>query len=225
MDPNCSTEVITPTGKFTFHKNYNMSICEAKKFCAKKGEILAPITNEEDALAIYETMHAGAHAGCWFHYGDFDYFIGLDVTPCGKGKQDRVFTNGEVWNETVHGKLYIDNIDSWNKPCVFASMTSDFKRPFMGYWGDCYQSTDFRLICLKPAIPTKNISSDSCSPSSSESLKVAKTTDSLFTMGFIGFLALAAVFFAFVATKYFKKYRDVEEKHAEVKKDLCLSNM
>ena len=224
MDPSCFTEVVTSTGKFTFHKE-TMSICEAKKFCAKKGEILAPITNKEDALAIYRTIQAGDHESCKFHYGYSEYSIGLDVTPCGKGKQDRVFTNGEVWNETVHGKLYIDNVDSWNKPCVMAEMISGTNRPLMGFWGDCYQCYDQRLICLKPAVPTKTISTDSCSSSYSEPLKVTNTSHSFFAMGFIGCLALAAVFSTFVAAKYYRKYRVVEEKHAELKKDFCLSKM
>ena len=62
MNQNCSTEVITASGKFTFHGQY-MSRCEAKKLCAESGGILAPVTNKEDAEAIYETMRAGQHEG------------------------------------------------------------------------------------------------------------------------------------------------------------------
>ena len=226
MDQSCSTEVVTSTGKFTFHKE-EMSMCEAKKFCAKKGEILAPITKKEDALAIYRTIQAGTHKGCPFHNVDTIYYIGLDVTQCGKGRQDRVFTNGELWNETVHGKFYQDNIDSWNKPCVFAAMLSVFNHPFMGEWGGCYQYDTKRFICFKPAVSTKTISSDSCSSSYSERLKVSETSSIIFAMGSfaMGSLALAAVFFAFVAAKYYKKYRVVDEKYAKVQKELCLSKM
>ena len=216
MNQSCTTQVTTPSGRFTFHEQ-RMSICEAKKFCAEKNEILAPITNEEDSLAIARTIREGDHEGCWFH--DFQrFFIGLDVTPCGKGKQERVFTNGEVWNPEVHDKLYADNPETWNKPCVFANFDED--TPFIAFWEGCYEEAD-NFICLKPTDPTKVVSRD-CS-SNSEALIVNKTNQSFIAVGFVGFLALAAIFLALIATRYYKKYHNIEEKQTKVEHKLSFT--
>ena len=218
MTPSCNTQVTTPTGKFTFQFQ-EMSYCEAKKVCAEKNEILAPITNRNDYDVINKAVKSGNFPGCPFHNGWQEYFLGLDVTPCGKGKQDRVFTNGEVWNEAVHGKLYVDTVDSWNQPCVFSSYSVDFRKPTIGAWSRCYQS-DFRFICLKPVVPVETkVSSESCN-SQSEALKSSGNNHSFFALGMVACLASVAVVFAFIAVKYFKKYRAVEEKHAEVEKIL-----
>ena len=218
MNQSCTTQVTTPSGRFTFHEQ-RMSICEAKKFCAEKNEILAPITNEEDSLAIARTIHEGDHEGCWFH--NFQrFFIGLDVTPCGKGKQERVFTNGEVWNPKVHDKFYVELGDTWNKPCVFALF--DIDEPFVASWKGCYEKTT-RFICLKPTDPTKvDPRSESCG-SSSSALVVNETNQSLINVGFVGFLALAAVFLALISTRYYRKYRNIEEKLTEEELNLSFS--
>ena len=73
-----------------------MSDSEARKLCAKNSGILAPITNKEDAEAIYKTIKMGQHEGCPFYQGVNKYSIGLKVTACGEGKQERVFSNGVV---------------------------------------------------------------------------------------------------------------------------------
>ena len=80
MTPSCTTQVTTQTGRFTFYFK-KMSICEAKKFCAEKNEILAPITNRNDFDAVKKIIKAGNHPGCQFYDFDSDYLIGLDITP------------------------------------------------------------------------------------------------------------------------------------------------
>ena len=217
MKPSCNTEVTTPTGKFTFHFQ-RMSYCEAKKFCAEKNEILAPITNRNDFDVLKKAVIAGNHPGCQFYNFDPEYLIGLDITPCGKGKQDRVFTNGEVWNEAVHGKLYLSFFDTWNDPCVFATLDSDYNGPTLAHWApNCRQRT-IKFICLKPAVPVDaQVSSESCN-SQSEALKSSGNNQSFFALGLVACLASVAVVFAFVAVKYFKKYRAVEEKQAQIEK-------
>ena len=216
MKPSCTTEVTTPTGRFTFYFQ-EMSYCEAKKFCAEKNEILAPITNQNDFDVLKKAVIDGNHPGCPFYNFDPEYLIGLDITPCGKGKQDRVFTNGEVWNEAVHGKLYLSFFDTWNDPCVFAMLDTDYNGPTLAHWvPNCRQDT-IKFICLKPAVPVDaQISSESCN-SQSEALKSSGNNHSFFALGMVACLASVAVVFAFIAVKYFKKYRAVEEKHAEVK--------
>ena len=169
-------------------------------------------------------MRSGNFPGCAFHTGWQEYLIGLDVTPCGKGKQDRVFTNGVVWNEAVHGKLYIDTADSLNEPCVFASYSVEYSKPTLGRWPDCRQGT-FKFICLKPAEPVDaQVSSESCN-SQSEALKSSGNNQSFFALGLVSCLASVAVVFAFIAVKYLKKYRAVEEKQAQVEKMSSLKNV
>ena len=210
MNQSCRTQVVTSTGKFTFHKE-KLSMCEAKKFCAGKGEILAPITNEEDFAAVHKLLRAGCHEGCWLCERE-SYFIGLDITPCGQGgKQDRVFTNGVVWDRDVHGKLYLDNVNSWHEPCVFAGVLPDLDQPALGMWYGCYQH-EKSFICLKPADPTKVVSSGSCNSSSPKALIVNENNQIFFVVGFIGFLLLSAVFLALISLIYYRKYRDVETK-------------
>ena len=219
MNPNCTTEVITSTGKFTFYSE-TMSVCEAKKFCGKKGEILAPITNKNDFDELYKVTQMGNHPGCPFHYGPYIYYsIGLDVTSCGgKGKQDRVFTNGVVWNNTVHGQLYTDIRDSWNRPCVHALMYNNADKPTVEPYGTfCYQHR-YRFLCLKEADPSVLVASESCG-STSEAVK-SDYYEHFFTAGFICSLVVSGVFFALMAIIYYKKYRAIEQKLDNVKNEL-----
>ena len=214
MNPNCVTEVVTPTGKFTFH-DQQLSVCEAKKICASKGEILAPITNRADFEALYRVTQMGNHPSCPFHYGfEFMYSIGLDVTPCGKGKQDRVFTNGVVWNNTVHGKLYSDYSDSWNSPCVYAYLDTSASRPTVAtYIPYCHQSNLLRFICLKEAAPSKVVGAcGSCGSAGALSIG-GNLNGGLAGMVVVACFSLVAIFFAVMAIMYYRKYQTVEEKH------------
>ena len=217
MNPNCATEVTTPTGKFTFH-DQGVTVCEAKKICASKGEILAPITNRADFDALYRVTQAGNHPSCPFHYGAFPYSIGLDVTPCGKGKQDRVFTNGVVWNDTVHGQLYSEGPDSRTSPCVHASLRTFENKPHVYSYGYFCRHSWPRFICLKEASPSELASSGSCSSSpEAVSSENGSLKGNLVGTAVVAFLSMVAVFFAFVAVKYYKRYRAVEEKYEEIK--------
>ena len=101
-----------------------MSDSEARKLCAKNSGILAPITNKEDAEAIYKTIKMGQHEGCPFYQGVNKYSIGLKVTACGKGKQKRVFSNGVVWNETLNASLCSDRTSLVFTRNSIATMTS-----------------------------------------------------------------------------------------------------
>ena len=217
---SCATEVTTPTGKFTFYGE-DVSVCEAKKVCAAKGEILAPITNMDDQKALYRVTQEGNHPECPFHYGHFKlYSIGLDVTPCGKGRQDRVFTNGVVWNDTVHGKLYTDYMDSRESPCVMAQLVTISPKPAVVTFGKLCRPTNQRFICLKAAAPSDVVSSGSCASPIS-----APSGAGNYKGHFVGVLSaacfsLAAVFFAFAAVKYRRMYLSVEEKCDAMKNKL-----
>ena len=182
---------------------------------------MAPITNKEDAEAIYKTIKMGQHEGCPFYQGVNKYSIGLKVTACGKGKQERIFSNGVVWNETLHASLYSDRIDSWNQPCVYAQFNSRYDRPQMASSRPlCYERM-LRPLCLKPAVPVEAACSDFCSKTDSVALRSSKPSNDYFSIGIIGFLALVAALLTFLATTYYKKYRSVKDKHARLSKNIC----
>ena len=195
--------------------------CEAKKICASKSEILAPITNRADFDALYRVTQQGNNPSCPFHYGSPLYSIGLDVTPCGTGKQDRVFTNGVVWNNTVHGKLYSESSDSRTSPCVHSLLDTSKNKPLVrSYSSSLCRHSNPRFICLKEESPSQLVSSDSCV--SSASPEAVSSEDGSLKWNLVGtsvvaFLSLAAVVSAFVAVKYYKRYRAIEEKHEEMK--------
>ena len=218
MNSSCSKEVFTATGKFTFH-NEQVWICEAKKICAKNDEILAPITNKQDYDAIMKVAKMGNHPNCPFHYGDHTYFIGLDITTCGRGKQERVFTNGVAWDEDVHGKLYDDSWHIKKYNCAFAQLASWGTKPWLDFWGEsCHQKTN-RFLCLKPSdAPVAGTRSDSCSFKP----QAIKSNNELnfASAAIIGFCGIASVIFSFVAVKYYQKYRTIKEKHGQMKASL-----
>lgn len=219
MTPSCITQVTTPTGKFTFHQQ-TMSVCEAKKACALKGEILAPVTNGADFDALHKVMKEGNHPGCPFHHGDHTYALGLDVTPCGRGRQERIFTNGVRWDENIHGKLYSDYENSRKSNCVFANMETNQDKPAVQPYSDqCYRLYTYRYICLKEAGRSDVPYGGSCASSVPQAVSSDASYHKRFALGafFICCLSLAAVFFAYVAIKYHRKYRAVEEeKSADV---------
>ena len=218
MNPKCATVVNTPTGRFTFHKK-RMSVCEAKKFCAQRGEILAPVTNKADFDALYKAAREGNNPSCPFHHDDMIlYSLGLDITPCGKGKQDRIFTNGVLWDKNVHEKLYTDYQDSWNSNCAYAVMNNGNPKPGIYVWFGCYQKIQ-RLICLKEAVPSNYSSYSSCSSSVSQAI----SSDGIykgyfFSVVFIVCFSIVAVFSALIAIKYHKNYLAVEEEREKMKK-------
>ena len=55
-ETECKTEVTTKSGRFTFY-NESVPRCQAKLKCLERGEILAPITNQEDLDAIRGIMN------------------------------------------------------------------------------------------------------------------------------------------------------------------------
>ena len=142
--PSCSTTVTTPTGKFTYHDE-TVSYCEAKEKCAEKGEILAPLTNFDDVDAL-RSVADRYNKSCQFHYGSHDYHIGLDVSWCG-GKQHKMFTNNVVWNETLHGDLYIWRPLSRTKGQSLARFFAPSRKLFVV----SNLASTARYICLKPS--------------------------------------------------------------------------
>ena len=149
-NPTCGTTVTTPTGTFTYYKKRVLS-CEAKVECAKRGQILAPITNSRDRDAL-RSIAKIEDSSCKFHWGFQQYHIGLDVKKCGD-KIIRLFTNNVVYNKTLHGDLY-RWVGNKSEDVNIASYTPYFKKLFViEDWG-----FKKRFICLKPN--TANLSTE-----------------------------------------------------------------
>ena len=137
---DCGFSTTTSSGTFTAY-NKKLTKCEAKKFCRDKGHILAPITTQEDKTAVLKLLDTR----CDEHKGGEFYLVGLDITPCGES-QDRTFSNGLNYVESVHGKLYED----YNTPdtkCPTAVANSIVKTLEIGMEPHCI-SQRMRFLCL-----------------------------------------------------------------------------
>ena len=149
-NPTCGTSITTPTGTFTYYKKEVLA-CEAKVECAKRGQILAPITNAYDRDAL-RSIAKLQDRSCKFHLGFRQYHIGLDIKKCGD-KIIRLFTNNVVYNKTLHGDLY-RWLGNKSEDVNIATYTPYYEKLFV------IEDRGFkeRFICLKPN--TTNISTE-----------------------------------------------------------------
>ena len=146
----CNTTVTTPTGVFTYHDSPVVTHCQAKVECARRNQILAPVTNWGDLNALLSVAN-DKDRNCRFHYGYHDYFVGLDVTVC-DGVETRLFTNNQLWNHSEHGPMY-----RWT-----GSKTKDINvalyNPYYSTMviakNHIYKGYRFRFICLDPSNST-----------------------------------------------------------------------
>ena len=205
---NCVKKVTTASGTFTFFDE-EVQKCEARTKCEEKGQILAPILNEEDAIALQAVCDETA---CEFHNHQQPYHIGLDIltTKCGS-KSEKVFTNGVRFDEAVHGKIYRE-IKVPFPACRLAL--------FHGYFDigttpltisisrKC--ADRYRYICLKPvdkeAAPLLNGNSGNSS---------------------FAYVSYASMFVAFVAVvtmiRLWSKYKVAQDENKKLKE--CLTSM
>ena len=196
----CSKKVTTSSGTFTAY-NDEMSHCRAKSYCEKKGQILAPVTNQKDADALVEMLD---HS-CPQHGGTKEYHIGLDINNCGTTEK-RVFTNGVKYDKAVHEPLYFDYSKS-DVDCPLAYL--DCISPFpliIGNVPECYPQK-MRVICLdqSTATPSPIVQDNSDSFAVTQSLSV------------IGSICVAVGSIAFAAMMY-KSKKDLEKKLYELQK-------
>ena len=142
------TFIRTSNGKFTFYPDNFLSKKEAKKFCAKKGGILAPITNRPDLEELHRFANTCTNLG-----GGRSYFVGLEMID----PETRFFTNGVVYKEDVHGSFHhVYNSKGKLPACwetFFGTYPSDIQGMITTYNGRCVQ-LERRFICLNPAIST-----------------------------------------------------------------------
>ena len=150
---SCINSVTTNTGTFTFHKE-SLTRCEAENRCLKRGEILAPVTNKEDADALVKLFESNVgKQDCTFAtpYG-WSYWLGLDITYSGN-RQDKVFSNGVSWNDKVHGKIYNDYLKKKHTGCPMVVFQTWFP---LGAFNIVTESSSCRVrkiaryVCFKP---------------------------------------------------------------------------
>ena len=142
---SCKTSITTSSGTFSFSEKV-MTKCEAKKYCRDKDAILAPITTQEDKDAVMKMLESDCSV--WKQYTDSMYHIGLDVYPCGN-QQERVFTNGVVYNKDIHGPLY-DDVSETEDKCPWSYMMYFSGSPLkISELRNCIPQPS-RALCLKP---------------------------------------------------------------------------
>ena len=192
----------TSSGTFTV-VNKEMTRCEAKKYCREKGQILAPVTNQEDKDAIMKLIGA---KHCKVDRGNMFYHIGLDVTPCGE-TQERIFSNGVFYDRSVHGKLY-DDMSPPSEICPDAYLDYEDSNPFtIGSLPRCHPQRH-KFICLEQ-------STSNASPITREKTKSVQLAAE--TCAVLGVLVCAVVgVLAFSTAKFYKRTKDLEKEFGVV---------
>ena len=147
---HCYSKVKTPTGVFTFHDE-EVYKCKARQICEAKGEVLAPLTKQEDR----EKLRAGLKLDddeCYEYLYMKGYHIGIEVEVC----------EGEKIGYTSTGEK-VDNFDDfeWFTEDDYKFVDTQFI-PVSGFEDDfgitmlangrtnpgVYESN---FVCLKPA--------------------------------------------------------------------------
>ena len=149
---SCQNSVTTKTGTFTFYEEV-VSRCEAELRCMKKGELLAPITNTQDANKIVKLFNNNVgKEHCTFATNvAYSYWIGLNITY-NESKQEKIFSNGIQWNDTKHMKIYTNYLKEYSD-CPIAMFQPYFPPkpfPIMGDSESCKVGSWVRYVCLKP---------------------------------------------------------------------------
>ena len=151
----CPNKVKTKTGLFTFHNEF-LPLCEAKLKCLSIGQILAPVASQRDANKLMEFLKSnyGKENCPYANNVGGSYWIGLDITFEGNN-QTKVFSNGKVWKEEKHGKIYKDyNKDSPTEcPVALFDPGFDTEPYFLSFENSkCDIKTRNKYICLKPKV-------------------------------------------------------------------------
>ena len=196
----CRMQTTTKSGTFTVHDQW-VKKCRAKKICESKGEILAPIETKEDLHAIHELLMQDC--------GVFPplplFFTGLDVNVCGK-KEERIFTDGVKFNETLHGSLYEEIhfkfMDDSNVRTAAIGETN-LEIIYITPDSTCGEM-EANFICLKPAKPNGE----------PEALVKNADVNSFNNLAFLAFAIPTVAFFCVVgiAMKFYRRNQVLEEE-------------
>jgi len=152
MEKNCPTSITTNSGTFTFYEQ-RVEKCEAEHICKSKGQILAPITNLQDRVAIGKL--SSQKCGIFIDRYVSAYHIGLEIKKCGN-KVTKVFSNGVTYNKTLHDKFYHFYPAKGYDHCLTALYVpnGEVKAPIsvIGKYNKCKDYHE-RFICFNPAKP------------------------------------------------------------------------
>ena len=135
---SCSDSLTTSRGTYTFYES-EMNKNDAAKFCEDKGQILAPITSQEE----FDAMHNHV-IKCGNLCGINVYHIGLYVF----GKDVKLFSNCEKWDSAKHEKLFYWDME--DGPCYRTYYIPHENEMSVESTNAC-GATEMRPICFKAA--------------------------------------------------------------------------
>ena len=138
----CGNSLTTSAGTYTFYKS-EMTQNDATKFCEDKGQILAPITSQEEFNKVNKYVQ-----GCCNLNGITFYHIGLYVV----GRDVKLFSNCEKWDSAKHDSLYDLNLE--DGPCYKSYYFPYRNKMFVNQDGSC-GIKEGRPICFDPAEENK----------------------------------------------------------------------
>ena len=131
---SCGDSLTTSVGTYTFYES-QMNKNDAAKFCKDKGQILAPITSQEEFDKVHQFVNKCCNTVTTYHVGLFVF--GQDV---------KMFTNCEEWDSAKHDSLF-----RWfmqDGPCYESHYFPMDGKMFIGHDPRC-GTTVRRPICLE----------------------------------------------------------------------------
>ena len=154
---HCYSKVKTPTGVFTFHDE-SVLRCKAKQICAAKGEVLAPLTKQEDRVKLRKGLKLDDEE-CYkyldlesFHDGtEIEVCDGKPVgyTPTGE-KVDNLDDYIDMWFTTEDTFKFVDTIFI---PVESKGLIDDSGIAMLANGRDEKAEYESKFICMKPAAP------------------------------------------------------------------------
>ena len=174
----------------------------------KKGELLAPITNTQDANKIVKLFNNNVgKEHCTFATNvAYSYWIGLNITY-NESKQEKIFSNGIQWNENKHSKIYTDYNTEYTDCPVAYYQPYAVNEPFSLVFESrtCEFSRLNKYVCFKPA--KNNAAAESIT------LEKQSVENGIFLP--IGVVGAAAIFICGVLVGVLSQKRKVENKKEE----------
>ena len=149
------TQVKTSTGVFTFFDE-DVTKGEAIEKCKIINQILAPVTNNEDAQALLKAYDPD---NCPIHKSWKNYHVGLDLFTF-DDKVVKIFSNEVIWDDAKHDPLYNDLTKDYFRvwknyskcPDVFLDIAPTHGDKLLVVLpGTNICSTRRRYVCLKPS--------------------------------------------------------------------------
>ena len=189
---NCGNSLTTSAGTYTFYKS-EMTQNDATKFCEDKGQILAPITSQEEFNKVHNYVQ-----GCCDLSGITTYHIGLYVI----GHDVKLFSNCEKWNSAKHDNLF--KMDMQDGPCYKSLYVPFRNRMIVNDDASCGIKYS-RPICFEPADENNR---------SAEALVKSKSSNAFTSLSVLSvIIALVALCFGLVVAVLIlvRKVKDLKQ--------------